>query len=93
MYAPKATKKDRCFSKHPTVKPVKLMQWLCRMVTPPGGKVLDPFAGSGTTGMAAEMEGFEAILIEREPEYQGDIERRFDCRLKETGGSLFSYAS
>jgi site-specific DNA-methyltransferase (adenine-specific) len=54
---------------HPTVKPVELMQWLCRMVTPPHGLVLDPFLGSGTTGIAALREGFEFIGIEREPDY------------------------
>jgi site-specific DNA-methyltransferase (adenine-specific) len=54
---------------HPTVKPVALMQWLCRLITPPGGTVLDPFTGSGTTGMAACREGFDFIGIEREPEY------------------------
>ena len=52
------------------------MQWLCRMVTPPGGTILDPFAGSGTTGQAALNEGFNAVLIEREAEYIADIERR-----------------
>lgn len=45
------------------------MQWLVRLVTPPGGVVLDPFAGSGTTGVAAILEGFEPLLIEREAEY------------------------
>jgi DNA modification methylase len=54
---------------HPTVKPIALMQWLVRMVTPPGGKVLDPFTGSGTTGIAAVREGFTFIGIEREAEY------------------------
>jgi len=54
---------------HPTVKPVDLMQWLCRLVTPPGGTVLDPFTGSGSTGIAALREGFEFIGVEREPEY------------------------
>jgi site-specific DNA-methyltransferase (adenine-specific) len=47
------------------------------MVTPPGGTVLDPFAGSGTTGMASAMEGFKSALIEREEEYQNDIRSRF----------------
>lgn len=61
---------------HPTVKPVDLMAYLCRLVTPPGGVVLDPFAGSGTTGMACLREGFDAILIEREAEYVSDINRR-----------------
>ena len=54
---------------HPTVKPVELMRWLCRMVTPKGGTVLDPFTGSGSTGVAAMREGFEFIGIEREAEY------------------------
>lgn len=76
FYTAKADKQDRMGSKHPTVKPVDLMQWLCRLITPPGGKVLDPFAGSGSTGEAAFREGFNAVLIEREPEYQADIRRR-----------------
>jgi site-specific DNA-methyltransferase (adenine-specific) len=54
---------------HPTVKPVDLMRYLCRLVTPPGGIVLDPFMGSGTTGVAAKLERFEFIGIEREEEY------------------------
>ncbi|OGR95238.1 MAG: hypothetical protein A2V88_12955 [Elusimicrobia bacterium RBG_16_66_12] len=54
---------------HPTVKPIALMQWLCRLVTPPGGVVLDPFTGSGSTGIAALREGFGFIGIEREPDY------------------------
>jgi site-specific DNA-methyltransferase (adenine-specific) len=54
---------------HPTVKPLALMRWLVRLVTPPGGTVLDPFTGSGTTGAAAALEGFDFIGIEREPEY------------------------
>jgi DNA modification methylase len=54
---------------HPTVKPIALMRWLVRLVTPPGGTVLDPFTGSGTTGIAAVLEGFDFIGIEREAEY------------------------
>jgi len=54
---------------HPTVKPIDLMRWLVRLVTPPGGLILDPFLGSGTTGCAAVLEGFNFIGIEREPEY------------------------
>jgi DNA modification methylase len=54
---------------HPTVKPISLMRWLVRLVTPPGGTVLDPFAGSGTTGIASVLEGFRFIGIEREVEY------------------------
>lgn len=76
FYSAKASKADRAGSKHPTVKPIKLLQWLTRLITPPGGMVLDPFAGSGTTGAAAEREGFRAVLIEREAEYVEDIKRR-----------------
>lgn len=54
---------------HPTVKPTDLMRYLCRLVTPPGGVVLDPFTGSGSTGKAALLEGFQFIGIEREQEY------------------------
>lgn len=54
---------------HPTVKPTDLMRYLCRLVTPPGGTVLDPFMGSGSTGKAARLEGFQFIGIEREAEY------------------------
>lgn len=76
FYSAKADAADRLESKHPTVKPVDLMRWLVRLVTPPGGLVLDPFAGSGTTGMACMAEGFDALLIEREAEYVADIRRR-----------------
>lgn len=83
FYTAKADKQDRMGSKHPTVKPVDLMQWLCRLITPPGGTVLDPFAGSGSTGEAAWREGFKAILCEREEEYQADIVERL--RLASAG--------
>jgi DNA modification methylase len=76
FFSAKANADDRLGSKHPTVKPVDLMQWLCRLVTPKGGTILDPFAGTGTTGEAAFREGFNAVLIESEPEYQADIRRR-----------------
>ncbi|HEY8663701.1 MAG TPA: site-specific DNA-methyltransferase, partial [Propionibacteriaceae bacterium] len=54
---------------HPTVKPLDLMRWLVRLVTPPGGTVLEPFAGSGTTAEACVIEGFKCIAIEREATY------------------------
>jgi hypothetical protein len=54
---------------HPTVKPIDLMRHLVRLVTPPGGTILDPFLGSGTTCLAASEEGFRSIGIERELEY------------------------
>jgi DNA modification methylase len=75
-YSAKATKHDRAGSSHPTVKPLALMRWLCRLVTPPGGCILDPFAGSGTTLQAAVECGFSAVGIEREAPYQSDIRRR-----------------
>jgi len=64
---------------HPTVKPTDLMRYLCRLVTPPGGVVLDPFMGSGSTGKAAMLEGFNFIGIEREPEYANIARARIEC--------------
>jgi site-specific DNA-methyltransferase (adenine-specific) len=61
---------------HPTVKPVALMRWLVRLVTPPGGLVLDPFLGSGTTGIAAHLEGFRFIGCELDPENAAIAELR-----------------
>ena len=63
---------------HPTVKPQKLMQYLCRMVTPKGGIILDMFMGSGSTGMAAKDEGFDFIGIEKEKEYFKIAEARIE---------------
>jgi len=83
FYCPKANKKDRNeglskeqANKHPTVKPTDLMCYLCRLVTPPGGTVLDPFMGSGSTGKAARQEGFDFIGIELDPEYFSIAESR-----------------
>lgn len=68
---------------HPTVKPTELMRYLCRLITPPGGTVLDPFMGSGSTGKAATLEGFQFIGIEREPEYLRIAEARIEhARVK-----------
>ena len=64
---------------HPTVKPLALMKYLVRLVTPPEGLILDPFAGSGTTLLAAVQEGFSAIGIEREPEYCEIIRQRMEA--------------
>jgi site-specific DNA-methyltransferase (adenine-specific) len=66
----------RAANHHPTVKPIALMRWLCRLVTPPSGVVLDPFTGSGTTGCAAVLEGFRFVGIEREAEYVEIAEKR-----------------
>ncbi len=79
FYCAKADRADRneggVDNTHPTVKPTDLMRYLCRLVTPAGGTVLDPFAGSGSTIKAAELEGFSAIGIELSAEYI-DIARR-----------------
>jgi DNA modification methylase len=74
FYTAKASRHDRnqgalADNTHPTVKPTELMRWLIRLVTPPGGIILDPFGGSGSTGLAARAENVRCILIEREPEY------------------------
>jgi site-specific DNA-methyltransferase (adenine-specific) len=72
MYCAKAPKSERPtaegVSAHPTVKPLALMRWLVRLVTPPGGLVLDPFAGTGTTGQACALEGFRCVLAEKDPD-------------------------
>lgn len=61
---------------HPTVKSIDVMRWLVRLVTPPGGTILDPFAGSGTTGIAATLEGFDFIGVEKEADYVSIAEAR-----------------
>jgi site-specific DNA-methyltransferase (adenine-specific) len=81
FYTSKADADDRLDSKHPTVKPVDLMQWLVRLVCPKGATVLDPFAGTGTTGAASFIEGRRCVLIEREAEYLADIEKRMGMLL------------
>lgn len=81
FYSPKASKRERPIVDgvaHPTVKPVALMQYLVRLVTPKGGTVLEPFAGSGTTVEACILEGMECIAIEREAEYLPLIQARID---------------
>ena len=77
---------------HPTVKPVALMRWLVRLVTPPGGLVLDPFAGSGTTGIACVQEQMRFLGIEREAEYVPIAEARIGAAVArfQTGGPLFA---
>ena len=65
---------------HPTVKPIELMKYLCRLVTPKGGTVLDPFMGSGSTGMAAVDEGFDFLGIEKEEEYFKIAKNRIDSQ-------------
>ena len=69
---------------HPTVKPVALMRWLCRLVTPPGGVILDPFAGSGTTGVAAKLEGFQFLGFDAEAHYVDIANARIEHTELET---------
>ena len=81
FYCPKTSKSERHGgdkNTHPTVKPVELMKYLCRLVTPKGGTVLDPFMGSGSTGMAAKDEDFDFIGIEKEKEYFEIAESRIN---------------
>lgn len=99
FYVAKAPKSERPVvdgTAHPTVKPLALMRWLVRMVTPPGGTVLDPFAGSGTTLEAAMLEGFNVTGVEREPDYLPLIQARIDrataelaARAEAEGDTLF----
>lgn len=88
FYCPKASKRERGEGNvHPTVKPVALMAYLCRLVTPPGGLVLDPFMGSGSTGLAALAEGFEFLGIERDPDYLAIAEERIARALSDSAGA------
>ena len=76
FYCAKAGPDERRQSKHPTIKPVALMRYLVRLVTPPGGLVLDPFGGSGTTAEAARLEHCRYLLMELNPEYCADALER-----------------
>lgn len=83
FYTAKASRKERDAglserNNHPTVKPIKLMRWLVRLVTPLGGVILDPFVGSGSTGIAAMQEGFRFIGIEENKEYAQLAQARLD---------------
>lgn len=94
FYCAKASRADRTErgavgNRHPTAKPTDLMRYLCRLVTPPGGTVLDPFAGSGSTGKAAVLEGFDFVGIEKEAEYM-EIAR---ARLEHAGGVEAGFVS
>jgi len=78
FYSAKASNKEKDGSKHPTVKPISLMRYLVRLVTPKDGLVLDPFAGTGTTGEACILENRKYYLIEKTKEYIPDIENRLN---------------
>jgi hypothetical protein len=81
FYCAKAGPEERRQSKHPTIKPVALMRYLVRLVTPPGGLVLDPFGGSGTTAEAARLEHCRFLLMELNPEYCADAAERLRQKL------------
>lgn len=86
FYSAKAGPLDRLGSKHPTIKPIDLMRWLCRLITPVGGHILEPFAGSGSTGIAAMADGFDCTMIDIEADHVADIERKI-AHLKGEGQS------
>lgn len=76
FYSAKVSSKERGGSTHPCMKPISLMRWLVRMLCPPGGLVLDPFTGSGSTLVAAREEGVAVLGIEREPAYAAIATKR-----------------
>lgn len=79
FYCAKASKKDREEGNiHPTVKPTALMAYLCRLITPTGGVVLDPYMGSGSTGKAAVQEGFSFVGIELDDQYYDICKARIE---------------
>jgi len=91
FYCAKASKRDRnegATNNHPTVKPTDLMRYLCRLITPPAGIVLDPFMGSGSTGKAAILEGFDFIGIDQSTEYVEIAKARIEWAAKELEGKL-----
>lgn len=101
FYCAKASRKDRDegltgaadkrANIHPTVKPASLMQYLCRLITPPGGTILDPFMGSGSTGKAAVLEGFNFVGIEREDEYMPIAEARIAWAVLRQSGAIVDH--
>jgi site-specific DNA-methyltransferase (adenine-specific) len=76
FYCAKVSPSERGDSTHPTMKPVALMRYLCRLVTPPGGRILEPFAGSGSTIVAALEDGFNVVACDLEPENVAHILKR-----------------
>jgi len=95
FYCAKASKKERGEgNNHPTVKPVELMRWLVRLVKSPGDtRILDPFAGSGTTGVAALAEGVRCVLVEKEAEYAETVRERLRAVDEERRGVVCMNAS
>lgn len=100
LYCAKTSRKDRNegledpgttnthVNRHPTVKPTELCRYLCRLITPPGGTVLDPFMGSGSTGKGAVLEGFDFIGIEQDQEFVDIAQARIEWAKKKTDGQM-----
>src|SRR5262249_7944691 len=90
FYCAKASSEDReDGNDHETVKPTALMQWLCRLITPPGGTIIDPHMGSGSTGKAALREGFRFVGIEREERYFNIAVTRIKRAMADRKSRLF----
>lgn len=83
FYCPKVSSKERGDNDHPTVKPVELMRWLVRLATPRGGAVLDCFVGSGTTAVAAVLEGYRCTAIERDADFLKIARKRIEAAILE----------
>lgn len=92
FYAPRVSRKERGeYNDHPTPKPIDLMRYLCRVYAPKGGTVLDPFTGSGSTGIGAIQEGMEFVGIEMDQHYCDIAERRIADNCVGTFEKLFDY--
>ena len=89
MQVPYKTRTKVTKNHHPTVKPTDLMRYLCKLITPPGGTVLDPFTGSGSTGKGAVIEGFNFIGIELDPDYVAIATARIQYQLDNIEPTLF----
>jgi site-specific DNA-methyltransferase (adenine-specific) len=83
FYCAKPTRTERRENPHPTLKPIKLMSYLCKLVTPPNGVVLDPFMGSGTTGIACRDEGYSFIGVELDQNYFDIAQQRLSISKSE----------
>lgn len=93
FYCAKASRGERGDgNNHPTVKPLSLMRWLCRLVTPPGGVILDPFSGSGTTGCAGRLEGFRFVGFDMEVRYVKIANARIGASAERSGAVAPSQA-
>jgi site-specific DNA-methyltransferase (adenine-specific) len=92
FYAPRATRKERGeYNDHPTPKPIALMRYLCRVYAPPGGIVIDPFMGSGSTGIAAIQEGRQFIGMDQNQHYVDISQRRINDHCGQPVDKLFEY--